>query len=185
MRRSSTVPPATDPAPRTRERQTVAVDIHPRGREARPAAARSGGPRLLVAVEPDRLSAQRGHRRDEAEHRACKATFDARARPRGDGTADSSARRRHRRWRHRAHANAPIIRSVSRLRNAPLMVDVPCGVASAASTSARLVCDLEPGTVTVACTGVGVDGACQVLTASILPCRFGMPPWDICVGDSR
>ena len=47
----------------------------------------------------------------------------------------------------------------------------PCGVASAASTSARLVCDFEPGTVTVACTGVGVDGACQVLTASILPCR--------------
>ena len=55
--------------------------------------------------------------------------------------------------------NAPIIRSVSRLRSAPLTVDVPCAVASAASTSARLVCDLEPGTVTVACTGVGVDGA--------------------------
>ena len=35
----------------------------------------------------------------------------------------------------------------------------PCAVASAASTSARLVCDFEPGTVTVACTGIGVDGA--------------------------
>ena len=76
--------------------------------------------------------------------------------------------------------SAPIIRSVSRLRSAPLMVDVPCAVASAASTSARLVCDFEPGTVTVACTGLGVVGACQpplcssrprVLTVSILPCR--------------
>ena len=38
--------------------------------------------------------------------------------------------------------------------------------ASAASTSARLVCDFDPGTVTVACTGVSVDGAAQVLTSS-------------------
>ena len=60
--------------------------------------------------------------------------------------------------------SAPIIRSVSRLRSAPLIVDAPCGAASAASTSARLVCDFEPGTVTVAWTGVGVDGAGQVLT---------------------
>ena len=81
--------------------------------------------------------------------------------------------------------SAPIIRSVSRLRSAPLIVDVPCAVASAASTSARLVSDFEPGTVTVACTGPVVDGACQVLTASILPCRFGVPPWDTCVDDSR
>ena len=50
---------------------------------------------------------------------------------------------------------------------------------------ARLVSDLEPGTVSVACTGVGVDGACQLLTASILPCPIRVPPWDICVGDSR
>ena len=80
---------------------------------------------------------------------------------------------------------APIIRSVSRLRSAPLMVDVPSRVASVASTSARLVSDFDPGTMTVACTGRDVDGACQVLTLSILPCRFGVPPWDICVDDSR
>ena len=45
--------------------------------------------------------------------------------------------------------SAPIIRSVSRLRSAPLMVDVPwpCAAASAARTSVRLVCDFEPGTV--------------------------------------
>ena len=81
--------------------------------------------------------------------------------------------------------SAPIIRSVSRLRSAPLMVDSPFGVASAASTSARLVCDFEPGTLTVAWTGVGVDGAGQVLTGSILPCRFFLQLWDICVDDSR
>ncbi len=80
---------------------------------------------------------------------------------------------------------APIIRSVSRLRSAPPMVDVPCEVASAASTSARLVSDFEPGTVTVACTGTSVVGACQSLTAYILPCRRFLPPWAICVGDSR
>jgi hypothetical protein len=39
--------------------------------------------------------------------------------------------------------------------------------------------------VTVACTGLGVDGAGQLLTASILPCPLTVPPWDICVGDSR
>ncbi len=53
-------------------------------------------------------------------------------------------------------SSAPIIRSVSRLRSAPLIVETPLAAASAASTSARLVCDFEPGTVTVACTGRGV-----------------------------
>ena len=51
------------------------------------------------------------------------------------------------------------------------MVEVPwpCAAASAASTSARLVCDFEPGTVTVACTGVGAHGAVHVLTGPSLP----------------
>ena len=43
----------------------------------------------------------------------------------------------------------------------------------------------EPGTVTVAWTGVGVAGAGQLFTPSILPCQRFLPPWDICVGDLR
>src|SRR5262249_9561436 len=66
--------------------------------------------------------------------------------------------------------SAPIIKSVSRLRSAPLIVEVPwaCAADSPARISARLVCDFEPGTVTVAWTGVGALGAVQgsVLTAS-------------------
>src|SRR5215217_5614092 len=54
--------------------------------------------------------------------------------------------------------SAAIIKSVSRLRSAPLTVEIPWVVASAASTNARLVWDLEPGRVTVEYTGVCVDG---------------------------
>src|SRR5581483_12515662 len=56
--------------------------------------------------------------------------------------------------------SAPIIRSVSRLRSAPMTVELPLPVAAAnpASTSARLVCDFDPGTVTVAYTGPGAVG---------------------------
>ena len=62
--------------------------------------------------------------------------------------------------------NAAIMRSVSRLRSAPVMVEGPD--ASAARMSARLVMDLEPGMVTVAVTGCrgvgashsGVSGDC-------------------------
>ena len=143
------------------------------------------GPGLLVAVEHHRLGAQRRDRRDEPQHRARQPAVHPWRRRAGaiapltvssvssPSTVTPSAR------------TAPIIRSVSRLRSAPLMVDVPCAVASAASTRARLVCDFEPGTVTVACTGLGVVGAFQLLTASILPCRRFLPPWDVCVGDSR
>lgn len=69
--------------------------------------------------------------------------------------------------------SASSISSVSRLRSAPEMVDAPrpCAAASAASTSARLVCDFEPGTVTVARTRVGAVGAGHVFTAS--SCRVG------------
>ena len=62
--------------------------------------------------------------------------------------------------------NAAIMRSVSRLRSAPVMVEGPD--ASAARMSARLVMDFEPGMVTVAVTGCrgvgashsGVSGDC-------------------------
>ena len=54
------------------------------------------------------------------------------------------------------------------------MVEVPpCAAASAESTSARLVCDFEPGTVTVAYTGDRRDGAGHVLIGpSSLVCRL-------------
>ena len=93
-------------------------------------------------------------------------------------------------------SSAPIIRSVSRLRSAPLMVETPpAAAASAASTSARLVCDFEPGTVTVACTGRDAAGAGQILTCSIMAHRRSRarrvaargPPgtMETCVDDSR
>lgn len=53
--------------------------------------------------------------------------------------------------------SAAIMRSVSRLRSAPVMVEGPD--ASAARMSARLVMDLEPGMVTVAVTGCRGVGA--------------------------
>ena len=53
--------------------------------------------------------------------------------------------------------SAAIIRSVSRLRSAPVMVEG--ADASAARMSARLVMDLEPGMVTVAVTGCWGVGA--------------------------
>ena len=53
--------------------------------------------------------------------------------------------------------SAAIMRSVSRLRSAPVMVDGPD--ANAARMSARFVMDLEPGMVTVAVTGRGGVGA--------------------------
>ena len=55
--------------------------------------------------------------------------------------------------------SAPIIRSVSRLRNVPL--SRAGASASAARTRARLVSDLDPGTGTTASTGVPATGAFQ------------------------
>src|SRR5882757_2441652 len=83
---------------------------------------------------------------------------------------------------------APIMRSVSRLRNAPPTVELPCGVANAASTNARLVCDFEPGTATVARTGFAASGAGQVSKGSIAvhPALSAMSAtMEACVGDSR
>jgi hypothetical protein len=55
--------------------------------------------------------------------------------------------------------SASIISLLSRLRSAP--VSVPPPSASAASNSARLVIDFEPGTATVAVTGPVARGAAQ------------------------
>src|SRR5947209_12259433 len=72
--------------------------------------------------------------------------------------------------------SAPIIRAVARLRSAPVIVEVPCPCAAAgpASSNARLVCDFEPGTVTLARTGALACGAVHgsvLLTWFILPSR--------------
>ena len=57
--------------------------------------------------------------------------------------------------------SAPIMRSVSRLRSAPLIRDdpEPWAAASPARIRARLVIDFDPGTVTVALTGADACGA--------------------------
>jgi hypothetical protein len=189
----STVPPATDPLPCTRNGRPSPSSATPSPRIASssgeiglalacsspskvttsaPSAATGGTKRSTVPARPQSMVAPGAGPIAPPTDRSV----------REPSTVTPRVRR------------APIIRSVSRLRSAPLMVDFPCAVASAASTSARLVCDFEPGTVTVACTGLGVVGACQpllcssrprVLTVSILPCRPFLPPWDICVGDSR
>lgn len=71
------------------------------------------------------------------------------------------------------HAGASAIASALSPFSKPLqnLAGLPAWLASAASTSARLVCDFEPGTVTVARTGVGAVGAGHVFTAS--SCRVG------------
>ena len=68
---------------------------------------------------------------------------------------------------------ASIMRSVSRLRRAPVSVDGPS--ASAARISARLVMDFDPGRVTVAWTGTSIWGAGQKLTS---------PSWLMCGSDA-
>lgn len=55
--------------------------------------------------------------------------------------------------------SALAISVVSRLTNAPVIVDGPS--ARAARINARLVIDLEPGTATVAFTGADARGAGQ------------------------
>jgi hypothetical protein len=58
----------------------------------------------------------------------------------------------------------------------------PFAAASAESTNARLVWDFEPGTVTVARTGVCAQGAVQVLTCSIIAYQA---QWKVCADDSQ
>ena len=171
-----------------RERQRVAVDVDAEAAQRVEQRRDGTGPGLLVAVErsPSRCSAPPPAERTAAR---CRPGRSRLARPAAGRCAPLTVssvsiavdRRRP------ACCTAPIIRSVSRLRSAPLMVDVPCpGAASAASTSARLVSDFEPGTVTVACTGRDVDGACQVASRPpSCPVGSACQPWDVCVGDSR
>src|SRR5271169_3743434 len=172
----STAPPATDPAPRTRNGRPSPSTSTPR-----PRSAFSNGVigRTRACSSPSNVTNLPGPRPIAASGGTKRNTVPARPqsiRASGAGaivplTASSSAGP----WTRRPSvSSAPIIRSVSRLRSAPLIVETPPLVAaSAASTKARLVWDFEPGTVTVAHTGVGADGAIQVLTGpSLLVCRL-------------
>ena len=151
------------------ERQAVAVDVDAQTAQRIQQRHDRADPGLLVTVERDGSQAQRRQRWDERN------TVPARpqsTRASGGGsivplTASSSAGPSIRRP---SASSAPIIRSVSRLRSAPLMVETPpVAAASAASTNARLVWDFEPGTVTVASTGREVEGAGRYSRAPSLP----------------
>src|SRR5271156_7035141 len=169
----STAPPATDPAPCTRNGKLSPSMSTPRPRSAfsngaigRPRACSS--PSKVTAANPSAASG--GTKRNTVPARPQSTRVS------GAGaivplTASSSAGP----WTRRPSvSSAPIIRSVSRLRSAPLIVETPPLVAaSAASTKARLVWDFEPGTVTVAHTGREVHGAGQVFTCSII--AYGAP----------
>ena len=173
-----------DPAPRTANGRPSPSMSTPRPRSASSSGAIGRARACSSPSNTHGLGAQRRDRRDEAQHGAGQAAVDPGAGCGAMGPLTVNSVR------------APSTVDAERAQRADHQVGVaaaqraadgrrPFGVASAASTSARLVSDLEPGTVTVACTGVGVDGACQLLTASILPCPIRLPPWDICVGDSR
>ena len=167
------------------ERQAVAVDVDAQAAQRIQQRRDRPDPGLLVAVEGDRRQTQRRQRRDETQHRAGQAAVDAGS---GGGaivplTASSSAGPSTRRP---SASSAPIIRSVSRLRSAPLIVETPpLAAASAESTNARLVWDFEPGTVTVAYTGVGVGGAVQVLIVLHHCLSAGSATMESCVDDSQ
>lgn len=70
-------------------------------------------------------------------------------------------------------ASASSMRSVSRLRSVPERVDGPS--AWAARTSARLVIDLLPGSVTVARNGPGASGAFHTVTQTVFHGRLRSP----------
>ena len=104
-----------------------------------PRAARGGTNRSTVPASPQSI---------RAPGAGCRAPWTVRSAP---SPVMSKPRVR----------SAPIIRSVSRLRSAPSIREAPppWAAANAARISARLVIDFEPGTVTVACTGVLTVGA--------------------------
>lgn len=154
----STVPPGTAPVPRTRNGRP-----EPSIRTPNPRSASSSGAmgRALACSSPsnstiDSASAASGtnHSTVPARPQSTCAIGSGTTRPLTVNSVPSPSTRRP------SVRSAPIIKSVSRLRSAPLMVGVPwpCAAASAASTRVRLVCDFEPGTVTVACTGCGARG---------------------------
>ncbi len=158
----STVPPATEPAPRTENGRPSPSMSTPRRRNASSSGAigrarACSSPSNATDSVPSAATGGTNRSTVPARPQSTRTPGDGAIRPLtvnsvpSPSTVTPSVR------------TAPIIRSVSRLRSAPLIVDFPCAVASAASTSARLVCDFEPGTVTVACTGLGAVGAGQVL----------------------
>src|ERR1700722_10895356 len=170
----STAPPATDPAPRTWNGRPSPSTSTPRPRSAFNNGAIG---RTRACASPSNVTTLPGPRPIAASGGTKRNTVPARPqsmRASGGGaivplTASSSAGPSTRRP---SASSAPIIRSVSRLRSAPLMVETPpVAAASAASTNARLVCDFEPGTVTVASTGRELEGAGQVFTCSIIAYR--------------
>ena len=141
------------------ERQAVAVDA---GAE-RAQGVQHGGEGAFagarVAVERDGAVGQRRGGRDEAHDGAREPAVDGAAAAElavaadGDAlpstsTGTPSARR------------APTMSAVSREAGAPLTDAGPS--ARAASSSARLVTDFEPGTATTPCTGPAASGADQV-----------------------
>ena len=115
--------------------------------------------RLRVAVEGDRAVGQQGQRRDEAHHGAGEAAVDGPAAGEGSRAGSPATRRPTPRRSTPRVRSASRISWVSRASRPFTMVEGPS--ASAASTSARLVSDFEPGTVTVAVTGTGACGAGQ------------------------
>ena len=159
-RRCRTVPPRTAPRPRTENGSPVPVDVdaeaaqrvEQRGDRAGP------GPARRRRTRPPRCSTRPAAARTAAPCRPARSRCGRRA---SGASAPLTVRSVPLAVdaRGRGVCSAPIIRSVSRLRSAPLIVEAAAApaAASAARISARLVCDFEPGTVTVACTGVGCD----------------------------
>src|SRR6201999_4565065 len=164
----STAPPATDPAPCTRNGNPSPAMSTPRPRSASSNGAigrtrACSSPSKLTAATPNPASGGTKRSTVPARPQSIRASAAGEIVPLiVSSAADPSTRRPN-------APSAPIIRSVSRLRSAPLIVETPpFAAASAASTNARLVSDFEPGTVTVAHTGRCVCGAAQVFTCSII-----------------
>ena len=156
------------------ERQPVPSIATPRPRSASSSGA-MGRARACSSPSNDHRVGQRGQRRNEPQHRAGQAAVHSGVAAGVDAAADRQVRCRSRRP---AGPGRSARRSSGRCRGcaAPrrcVEVPWPCAAASPASTSARLVCDFEPGTVTVACTGAVRDVGPPGLGAHrfILPCR--------------
>ena len=144
---STTRPPRTCPAPRTVNGRRVALDARRRG--SRSAVSTSPTGRVRMWGSPSKATGavgQPGDRRHEPGDRAGQPAVDRRAAGRAARRRRASRRRRCRRGSPSA-ASAAAISRVSRDRSARRTTEGPS--ASAASTRARLVSDLLPGSETV------------------------------------
>ena len=164
--------PTADPAAALdRERQRAATVVVDRGTESAQGVEDTrhrSGAGVRVTVEGDRPGGERRHRGHEPHHRA------------GQPAVDDTAVQRPRRHRPvravgvdpvtRAQVRAVAISSVSRERRARRTTEGPS--ANAASTSARLVSDFEPGSSTRASTGPRAVGAGHRSS----DCRLGASP---------